>query len=210
MRGGPLLPSRYARSATKRPLSVRPFRARPRNASAREERRGRCPPGPSLPSCLPRDARAHRAIELAPDYYDAWDNLKWIQLTLGHEAPAVEAWIHAEELDSGDGEAVERAYRAGGLERLHRESIKSQLEHRESGRYHSPYDLVLEYTALGEIEPAMAWLERSFAERETDMVDLAVDPRLDPLRGEPRFREILVEIGIPGNATGARPQRFAP
>ncbi len=145
-------------------------------------------------------AQVHRAIELAPDYYDAWDNLKWIQLTLGHEAPAVEAWIRAEELDSGDGEGVERAYLEGGLERLHRESIRSQLERRESGRYHSPYDLVLEYTALGEIEPAMTWLERSFVERETDMVDLAVDPRLDPLRGEPRFQEILVEVGIPDRA----------
>ncbi len=142
-------------------------------------------------------AQAHRAIELAPDYYDAWDNLKWIQLTLGHKAPAVEAWTRAEELDSGDGEGVERAYREHGLEGLHRESIKSQLKHRDSGRYHSPYDLVLEYTALGEIEPAMEWLDRSFAERETDMVDLAVDPRLDPLRDEPRFREILAEIGIP-------------
>ncbi len=145
-------------------------------------------------------AQAHRTIELTPDYYDAWDNLKWIQLTLGHEAPAVEAWIRAEELDSGDGEGVERAYREGGLEHLHRESIKSQLERRDSGRYHSPFDLVLEYTALGDIEPAMAWLERSFAERETDLVDLAVDPRLDPLRGEPRFREILAEVGIPGSA----------
>ncbi len=46
----------------------------------------------------------------------------------------------------------------------------------------------------------MAWLERSFAERETDLVDLAVDPRLDPLRGEPRFRDILAEVGIPGSA----------
>ncbi len=143
--------------------------------------------------------QAHRTIELAPDYYDAWDNLKWIQLTLGHEAPAVEAWIRAEEIDSGDGEGVERAYLEQGLEGLHRESIKSQLERRESGRYHSPFDLVLEYAALGETEPAMTWLERSFAERETDLVDLAVDPRLDPLRAEPRFREILAEIGIPGS-----------
>lgn len=41
------------------------------------------------------------------------------------------------------------------------------------------------------------WLERSFGERETDLVDLAVDPRLDLLRGEPRFQAILAEIGIP-------------
>jgi hypothetical protein len=59
-------------------------------------------------------------------------------------------------------------------------------------------DLVLEYAALGEVEPAMEWLERSFAERETDLVELAIDPRIDALRGEPRFGEILDTIGIPG------------
>lgn len=142
-------------------------------------------------------AQAHRAIELAPDYYDAWDNLKWIQLTLGHEAPAVEAWIRADELEDGDGEGVARAYRERGLAGLHRASIERQLKSRQSGRYHSPYDLVLEYAALGEVEPAMEWLERSFAERETDLVDLAVDPRLDLLRDEPRFGEILDRIGLP-------------
>lgn len=80
-------------------------------------------------------AQSHRAIELAPDYYDAWDNLKWIQRTLGHEAEAVDAWIRAEELDTGDGDGVERAYREHGLAGLHRESIESQLERWENGRY---------------------------------------------------------------------------
>ncbi len=142
-------------------------------------------------------AQSHRAVELAPDYYDAWDNLKWIQNTLGHEAEAVAAWIRAEELASGDGEGVERVYREHGLPGLHRESIRSQLERLSLGRYQSPYDLVLEYTALGETDEAMMWLERAFGEHETDMVDLAVDPRLDPLRGRPRFQQIVAEIGLP-------------
>ena len=144
--------------------------------------------------------QAHRAIELAPDYYDAWDNLKWIQLTLGHEAPAVEAWIRADQLDFKDGDGVAHLYHERGLEGLHRASIEAQLERRQSGRYHSPYDLVLEYATLGEVATAMEWLERSFAERETDMVDLAVDPRLDALRGEARFGEIREAIGIPGRS----------
>lgn len=142
-------------------------------------------------------AQAHRAIELHPNYYDAWDNLKWIEITLGHEAAALEAWVRAEELDGGDGEGVRRAYAAGGLEHLHRESIKNQLTRWEAGRYQSPYDVVLEYAALGEIDEAMAWLERSFAERETDLVALAVDPRIDVLRGKARFRELVEQIGFP-------------
>lgn len=148
-------------------------------------------------------AQAHRAIELHPDYYDAWDNLKWIEITLGHEAAALEAWVRAEELDAGGGDGVRRAYAAGGLQNLHRESIKSQTAEWEAGRYQSPFDIVLEHAALGEVEEAMAWLERSFAERETDLVGLAVDPRVDALRREPRFRELLDEIGLPPAAVGA-------
>ena len=112
-------------------------------------------------------AQAHRTIELFPDYYDAWDNLKWIQLTLGNEAEALEAWVRSEELDIGDGEGVRRAYEAGGLTGLHRESIKGQIARWEAGHYQSPYDVALEHAALGEVDEALVWLERSFAERET-------------------------------------------
>ena len=56
---------------------------------------------------------------------------------------------------------------------------------------------MLEYTALGETDEAMAWLERSFAERETDLIGLAVDPRLDSLRSSERFGELLARLGLP-------------
>ncbi len=141
-------------------------------------------------------AQAYRATELTPEYYDAWDNLKWIQLTLGHEAEGVEAWIRAEEIDNGGGDDIVKLYREAGLTGLHRESIRRQVEHWEKGAYQSPYDVVLEYAALGKVELAMVWLERSFGERETDLISLAVDPRLDALRGESRFRSILAEIGV--------------
>ena len=141
--------------------------------------------------------QAQRAIALAPDYYDAWDNLKWIHITLGHEVEAAEAWIRAEELDNGNGEAVARCYEERGLEGLHQESVASKLDRFDKGRYQSPFDVVLEYVALGEVDEALRWLRRSFDERETDLVDLAVDPRLDRLRGDSRFEGILVALGFP-------------
>jgi len=149
-------------------------------------------------------AQSHHAIDLYPDYYDTWDNLKWIEVTLNregdHEAAAVEAWARAEALEEGDGadgEAIRRIYAEGGLELLHRKSIEGQTARWRAGRYQSPYDIVLEHAALGEVDEALAWLERSFAERETDLTGLAVDPRLDVLRGDPRFRELLGRMGFP-------------
>lgn len=146
-------------------------------------------------------AQAHRAIELHPDYYDAWDNLKWIEMTRGHEAAAVDAWIRAEELDTGGGDAIRQNYAAGGLARLHREAIASQVAEWKTGRYQSPYDIALEYAALGNVKEAMVWLDRSFAERETDLVSLAVDPRFDALRDDPRFQDMLVRLDLPRGVT---------
>ncbi|MEM7582030.1 MAG: winged helix-turn-helix domain-containing protein [Acidobacteriota bacterium] len=140
-------------------------------------------------------AQSHRALGLTPDYYDAWDNHKWIQVTLGNATEAVEAWARADELDGKDSEGVLELYRKQGLRALHQASIRGQLERADQGRYHSPYDLVLEYAALGEVEPAMTWLEKSLAERETDLITMAADPRLDVLREAPRFQVILGEVG---------------
>ena len=143
-------------------------------------------------------AQAHRTIELHPDYFDAWDNLKWIEITLGHEVAAIEAWSRAEELDSGKGEVIRRIYQEGGLAGLHQASIESLEAKWESDRYQSPYDIVLEYAALGEVDAALEWLERSFAEHEPDLIQLAVDPRIDILREEESFRELLLRMNFPG------------
>lgn len=147
-------------------------------------------------------AQSRRTIDLFPDYYDAWDNLKWIEVTIGHDPEALEAWIRADQLDPSadadeDADELRRSYEAMGLRRLHRAAIKGKLARWRSGSYQSPYDVVLEYAALGEVDDAIAWLERSFAERETDLTGLAVDPRLDVLRADPRFQAMLERMHFP-------------
>jgi tetratricopeptide (TPR) repeat protein len=56
------------------------------------------------------------------------------------------------------------------------------------------------YAALGNKDAALRWLERAEAQREGALVWLKVDPRFDSLRGEPRFAEILRNMGLAGNA----------
>lgn len=69
------------------------------------------------------------------------------------------------------------------------------LSHR---RYVEPASIAIIYTGLMEREPAFAWLERAYEHRNELLVMLKVDPRLDALRPEPGFTQLLRRIGLHG------------
>jgi serine/threonine protein kinase/Flp pilus assembly protein TadD len=52
---------------------------------------------------------------------------------------------------------------------------------------------------LGEEDRALTWLERGFQEHEGEMVKIGADPGFDPLRSNPRFQDLLRQIGPPSS-----------
>jgi len=50
--------------------------------------------------------------------------------------------------------------------------------------------------ALGDPDQAFAWLERAYQDRDRMMVYLRVHPRLDPLRADPRFADLLARMNL--------------
>ena len=63
-------------------------------------------------------------------------------------------------------------------------------------RYVAPFGIASFHAVAGEIPAALDWLERAYAERDGSMVFLKVHPRLDVLRGEPRFRALLAAMRL--------------
>ena len=55
----------------------------------------------------------------------------------------------------------------------------------------------LAHAALGDREQALQFFERALEEREPDMLWLAVDPRADAVRSEPRLKQVVAKLGIP-------------
>lgn len=66
----------------------------------------------------------------------------------------------------------------------------------EESRYVSPYGLALIHIGLGENDTAFEWLEKAYAERSSFMTYLLVDPRVNPIRDDPRFPGLLRRIGL--------------
>jgi tetratricopeptide (TPR) repeat protein len=77
------------------------------------------------------------------------------------------------------------------------QKVLAELRDLSQGCYVSPYGFALIYVGLGDKEEAFQWLERAIDERSTELTFLRADPRLDPLRIDPRFQALLEEVGFP-------------
>jgi TolB-like protein/tetratricopeptide (TPR) repeat protein len=60
----------------------------------------------------------------------------------------------------------------------------------------SPFFIALVYTALGEKDAAFEWLNKAVTERSGSVRYLKIEPRLDPLRSDPRFDSLLQRVGL--------------
>jgi TolB-like protein/DNA-binding winged helix-turn-helix (wHTH) protein/Tfp pilus assembly protein PilF len=72
--------------------------------------------------------------------------------------------------------------------------ILNNLKDRGHGAFSNAPEIALVYVGLGDKDQAMAWLEKAYAERFNPGVLLR--PCFDPLRSDPRFRDLLRRIGI--------------
>jgi len=64
-------------------------------------------------------------------------------------------------------------------------------------RHVSPYDVALIHVGLGNTAEAFTWLERAYESRTYDLVTLNVDRRLDVLRSDQRFINLVTRVGLP-------------
>lgn len=73
----------------------------------------------------------------------------------------------------------------------------AELEQMSKKRYVAPCSIAVDYAALGERERAFEWLSKGFGARDNGMTLIGVEPRLDSLRSDPRFAQLVREVGLP-------------
>jgi serine/threonine-protein kinase len=82
--------------------------------------------------------------------------------------------------------SLAHAYATAGQPARARE-VLTTLHAAAANRYVPAYWFALVYAGLGERDKALRYLERSYEERSTVLAYLLIDPRLAPLRDDPRF-----------------------
>ena len=65
-----------------------------------------------------------------------------------------------------------------------------------TGRFGCAFAITRIHAALNEKEQAFEWLRKACDERDTFVVYLKVDPTMDHLRKDPRFAQVLKEMGL--------------
>lgn len=98
---------------------------------------------------------------------------------------------NAQRVRAQAGYAYAMAGRTDEAERL----IRGLIEHAKQV-YVSACFIAQIYVALGKPDEAFVWLEKAYQDRDFRMVFTKVSARLDPLRSDPRFTELLQRIGL--------------
>lgn len=79
--------------------------------------------------------------------------------------------------------------------------VLRKLESYAKERYVSPLEFAWIQFALGETDLGFRWMQKALEDRSFDLISIKVDPRFDPLKGDPRFEAIASRMGVGSSAT---------
>jgi Tfp pilus assembly protein PilF len=144
--------------------------------------------------------RAHlnRAIAMNPTAVESYRILGLSLALQGNDAEAERVLREAMELPaSGAYTQATLAYHLGrtGREAEARELLQ-ELERAAQADYVSPVAFATIYIGLGDLDRALDWAERAYAERRGWLAYVKVNPIMDPLRDSPRFAALVRKMRL--------------
>src|SRR5262249_39802240 len=72
----------------------------------------------------------------------------------------------------------------------------AELKRNAQQRQVDPYTIGVIYAGLGEKEQAFEWFEKSYQARSEEVLFIKVDPRVDRLRADPRYADLLRHLNL--------------
>ena len=139
------------------------------------------------------------ALDMDPSFVVAHLGLAHVyEQTGGFEKaiPALEIGAHLSNDSTFALSKLAHAYAiAGKHDQAH--SALAKLHAVAAEKYVSPYDIAMVHVGLREKDEAFTWLQKALEHRSLWLGYLNVEPQLDPLRSDPRFRQLVRSVGLP-------------
>ena len=140
----------------------------------------------------------HKSLDMDPNFLPSRINLGRAYEQAGMFSEAEAQFIHAGQIT---GESIDALAGLGHTYAMSANrgaalQVLAELNDLSTRRYVSPYDKALIHVALRDVDEAFRWLERAYTERVEWMIYTNVDPRLDPLRADVRFIDLIGRLGF--------------
>ena len=138
-------------------------------------------------------AQLKKTVEMDPGFPTTYFALSNVYRLMGKYAESVEAYARFQELyDRPQTAAFARAsFAAGGWQGF----LRDMTARRPEGL--SPYMAAVFFAQLGEKDKAFTELDKAFETREYMLRFLKIDPSVDTLRDDPRFRVLMRRMRLP-------------
>jgi serine/threonine-protein kinase len=141
-------------------------------------------------------AQLQETLEMDRNSTQAHYILGWAYEQKGRFDDAIAELQKSTELGGGDQRgSIGHVYAISGR-RGEAQKLLDQLQEESTHKYVSPYSIAVIYEGLGQKDQAFAWLERAYAERESSIKGLKLDPEFASLHSDPRFTDLLRRIGF--------------
>ena len=139
-----------------------------------------------------------KVLELNPSYWPALRDMGLNLEKLGRFPEAIAALETARKNDPSPTmlEMLGGAYAAAGKTAEARK-VLAELEQMADQRYVCPYEVATVHAGLGDNKKAIEWLEKGLKERADCMPWASSDSKLDSIRNDPHFIDIMHRMGIP-------------
>ena len=141
-----------------------------------------------------------KTLQLDPHFAPAHQTMGWAHLHQGQRGDAIQDFQKALQLSGPEDTDLLLdlgfAYATAGNPEEAGKILGKLKSLRERGIVPSGSIGIL-YGALGDLNEAFVWLEKAYEERDPQLTYLKAGRRFEPLRHDPRFRELVHRIGLP-------------
>lgn len=137
-------------------------------------------------------------LRLNPEFYGAYYNLAQTYLSCSKMEKARRACQKAVSLSHGNSLTMSSLaiLQARLGEKTAAEKILAKLLEKRKKIYISAVNIAAVFAALGNETNALNWLVKAFSERDPYLFWLKIDPDFKCLHGNPRFQNLLLQIGF--------------